>query len=134
MGESTINKVLGHPLDDWEAAAGDYEVNRTPLARTIADRPLALDRTEDGRRPHWPTRAGTGSPHCRWARSSAGTASASHVTACSTIPRGAASRCPCGDDQPECDGLLPLVERYRYVWVWLGDPAKADSSLVPDMH
>ena len=28
----------------------------------------------------------------------------------------------------------PVVERYRFVWVWPGDPAAADPALVPDMH
>jgi vanillate O-demethylase monooxygenase subunit len=28
----------------------------------------------------------------------------------------------------------PLVERHRYVWVWMGDPALADPSKVPDLH
>ena len=29
---------------------------------------------------------------------------------------------------------FPVVERHRYVWVWLGDPDLADPGLVPDMH
>jgi phenylpropionate dioxygenase-like ring-hydroxylating dioxygenase large terminal subunit len=29
---------------------------------------------------------------------------------------------------------LPVVERHRFVWVWLGDPDLADPGLVPDMH
>jgi vanillate O-demethylase monooxygenase subunit len=29
---------------------------------------------------------------------------------------------------------FPVVQRFRYVWVWLGDPALADDSLIPDMH
>jgi phenylpropionate dioxygenase-like ring-hydroxylating dioxygenase large terminal subunit len=28
----------------------------------------------------------------------------------------------------------PVVERHRFVWVWPGDPAVADPSLVPDLH
>ena len=28
----------------------------------------------------------------------------------------------------------PIVERYRYAWVWPGDPAKADPADIPDMH
>ena len=27
---------------------------------------------------------------------------------------------------------LPVVERHRWVWVWMGDPGKADPSLIPD--
>ena len=29
---------------------------------------------------------------------------------------------------------FPIVERYRYVWIWMGDPTLADPELVPDMH
>ncbi|MEO7016713.1 MAG: aromatic ring-hydroxylating dioxygenase subunit alpha, partial [Leifsonia sp.] len=29
---------------------------------------------------------------------------------------------------------FPVVERYRYLWVWLGDPTLADPSTIPDMH
>ena len=29
---------------------------------------------------------------------------------------------------------FPVLERHRFVWVWPGDPAKADQALVPDMH
>ncbi|GLV26469.1 aromatic ring-hydroxylating dioxygenase subunit alpha [Sphingobium sp. Cam5-1] len=28
----------------------------------------------------------------------------------------------------------PTVERYKQVWIWMGDPAKADPDLIPDCH
>jgi phenylpropionate dioxygenase-like ring-hydroxylating dioxygenase large terminal subunit len=28
----------------------------------------------------------------------------------------------------------PVVERDRYVWIWLGDPARADPAAIPDCH
>ena len=31
-----------------------------------------------------------------------------------------------------CVKTYPVVERLRFVWLWIGDPAKADESLVPD--
>lgn len=27
---------------------------------------------------------------------------------------------------------FPLIERYSALWIWMGDPAKADASLIPD--
>lgn len=33
-----------------------------------------------------------------------------------------------------CVKGFPVVEMHRFVWVWPGDPAKADRALVPDMH
>jgi phenylpropionate dioxygenase-like ring-hydroxylating dioxygenase large terminal subunit len=29
---------------------------------------------------------------------------------------------------------FPAVERFKWIWVWLGDPARADESLIPDTH
>ena len=28
----------------------------------------------------------------------------------------------------------PAVERYRWIWVWMGDPAHADETMIPDYH
>jgi vanillate O-demethylase monooxygenase subunit len=33
-----------------------------------------------------------------------------------------------------CVRSFPVVEKHRFVWIWPGDPAKADPDLVPDMH
>jgi vanillate O-demethylase monooxygenase subunit len=29
---------------------------------------------------------------------------------------------------------FPVVERFKWVWVWMGDPGKMDASLIPDTH
>lgn len=29
---------------------------------------------------------------------------------------------------------FPVVERFNWIWVWMGDPDKADPSLIPDTH
>jgi vanillate O-demethylase monooxygenase subunit len=28
----------------------------------------------------------------------------------------------------------PVVERYRWLWIWMGDPAQADAATIPDYH
>jgi vanillate O-demethylase monooxygenase subunit len=33
-----------------------------------------------------------------------------------------------------CVRSYPIVEKHRFVWVWLGDPALADPAKVPDLH
>ena len=33
-----------------------------------------------------------------------------------------------------CVRAYPVVERYRLLWVWMGDPALADPEKVPDFH
>lgn len=30
--------------------------------------------------------------------------------------------------------VFPLVERSKWVWIWMGDPALADPALIPDTH
>jgi vanillate O-demethylase monooxygenase subunit len=29
---------------------------------------------------------------------------------------------------------FPVVERFKWIWVWMGDPGKMDVSLIPDTH
>lgn len=33
-----------------------------------------------------------------------------------------------------CVRSYPVVERHRFVWIWTGDPSRADPALVPDLH
>ncbi|MDP9027647.1 MAG: aromatic ring-hydroxylating dioxygenase subunit alpha [Actinomycetota bacterium] len=136
MADSTINKVLGHPLNAWYVAAWDHEVGRTPLARTIAERPLVLYRTTDGH-------AVALADACwhRLAPLSLGTLVGRDGIRCPYhgIVYNGAGRCMAMPAQETINpsatvASFPVVERYRYVWVWPGDPTLADPTLVPDMH
>lgn len=133
---STTNKVLGHPLNAWYVAAWDHEVTRKPMARRIADRPLALYRTEDGK-------AIALADACwhRLAPLSMGKTVGKDGIQCPYhgIVYNSAGRCASMPAQESINPSatvpsFPVVERYRFVWVWLGDPTKADPDLVPDMH
>lgn len=33
-----------------------------------------------------------------------------------------------------CVRSYPLVERYRFAWIWMGEPSLADPALIPDLH
>ncbi|MEP6876530.1 MAG: aromatic ring-hydroxylating dioxygenase subunit alpha, partial [Burkholderiales bacterium] len=33
-----------------------------------------------------------------------------------------------------CVRSFPTAEKHRFVWVWPGDPARADAALIPDLH
>jgi vanillate O-demethylase monooxygenase subunit len=36
---------------------------------------------------------------------------------------------------PRCRATtFPLVEKHRFAWIWMGDPAAADEASIPDMH
>ena len=112
---------------------GDPQANGPAGSRTARWRSSA---PRTARPWPWRTRAGTGWRRCRWARPWARTGSSARTTASSTTPRAAA--CPCRRRRrinPSATvPSFPVVERYRYVWVWLGDPTQADPDLVPDMH
>jgi phenylpropionate dioxygenase-like ring-hydroxylating dioxygenase large terminal subunit len=136
MKETTVDKTLAHPLDAWYVAAWDHEVNRKPLARTVANRPLALYRTEDGD-------AVALADACwhRLAPLSMGKLEGRDGIRCPYhgILYNSAGRCVSMPAQETINpsatvASFPVVERYRYVWVWLGDAALADPELVPDMH
>ncbi|MEV7662185.1 aromatic ring-hydroxylating dioxygenase subunit alpha [Paenarthrobacter sp. NPDC089316] len=133
---STTGKVLRHPANAWYAAAWDHEVTRKPMARRIADRPLALYRTEDGK-------AVALADACwhRLAPLSMGKTVGRDEIQCPYhgIRYNSAGRCTSMPAQETINPSatvpsFPVIERYRFVWVWLGDPSKADPDLVPDMH
>ncbi len=134
--DSTVNKTLNFPLNAWYVAAWDHEVTRTILARTIGDRPLALYRTEDGR----PVALADACWH-RLAPLSQGRLVGNDQIQCPYhgIRYNSAGRCVSMPAQETINPSatvpsFPVVERYRYVWVWLGDPTLADPDAIPDMH
>ena len=133
---STTNKVLGYPLNAWYVAAWDHEVTRKPMSRRIADRPLALYRTEDGK-------AVALADACwhRLAPLSMGKTLGKDQIQCPYhgIIYNSAGRCVSMPAQETINPSatvpsFPVIERYRYVWVWLGDATLADPALIPDMH
>lgn len=123
------------PLNAWYAAAYDVEVGRTLLARTVCNQQLVLFRKTDG------TVAAL--EDACWHRLmplSMGRLEGDEVT-CGYhgLVYNAQGRCTHMPSQETlnpsaCVRAYPLVEKHRFVWVWPGDPAKADPALVPDMH
>jgi len=135
MVGSTTAKIFDYPRDAWYVAAWDYEVARKPLARTIAGQPLALFRTEDG----VPVALADACWH-RLAPLSMGTLVGRDEIQCPYhgLRYDSAGRCTAMPAQETINPSatvpsFPIVDRYRYVWVWPGDPAKADPALIPDM-
>ncbi|MEH3047304.1 aromatic ring-hydroxylating dioxygenase subunit alpha [Sphingomonas adhaesiva] len=118
----------------WYVAAWDSEVDRAPIARTICGEPIVLyrklDRTAVALRdacPHRLLPLSMGykegdSLRCRYHGLLIG-------------PDGAAQEMPIkAEAVPKgiCVQRYPIVERHRFVWVWIGDPALADPATVPD--
>lgn len=133
-GITTTAKIFDYPRDAWYVAAWDYEVTRTPLARTVAGRPLALYRTQDGT----PVALADACWH-RLAPLSMGKVIGDDLQCpYHGIRYNPAGRCTAMPAQETINpsatvASFPLVDRYRYVWVWVGDPALADPDTIPDM-
>ncbi len=119
----------------WYVAAWDREVAREPLSRTLLGRPVVL----------WRTGAGTPvalEDRCchRHAPLSAGTVVGDRIRCgyhglefdvagkCVAVPTQ--DRVPPGAEVRR----YPLVERNRWVWIWMGDPDAADPGLIPDVY
>jgi len=129
--------IMAHPLNAWYVAAWDHEVtDRGILARTVCTHPLALYRTKGGR-------AAALADACwhRLAPLSMGRLVGDDEVQCPYhgLRFNSSGRCthmPAQDtiNPSACVPSYPVVERHRFVWVWLGDPDLADPDLVPDMH
>jgi phenylpropionate dioxygenase-like ring-hydroxylating dioxygenase large terminal subunit len=131
-----MNPSQNHfPLNAWYAAAYDVEVARTLLARTICNQKLVMFRKTDGQ-------VAVLEDAC-WHRLlplSMGRLDGDELT-CGYhgLVYNAQGRCTHMPSQEAvnpsaCVRSFPVVEKHRFVWVWPGDPAKADPALVPDMH
>jgi phenylpropionate dioxygenase-like ring-hydroxylating dioxygenase large terminal subunit len=118
----------------WYVASWDYEIDRTPLARTVCGESVMLyrkfDRTVVAMHdacPHRLLPLSMGikegdSVRCRYHGLLMGS-------------DGYATEMPVRSERVHksiCVRTYPIVERHRFVWIWIGDPAKADAKLVPD--
>ena len=119
----------------WYVAAGDHELGDAPLARTILDEPVVFFRDGHGvpaaledrcSHRHAPLSNGTldgDGLRCGYHGLLFGRdGECREVQGQSTVPPGASVR------------GFPVIERYRWIWIWMGDPAQADEALIPDYH
>ncbi|MDA3626115.1 aromatic ring-hydroxylating dioxygenase subunit alpha [Saccharopolyspora sp. WRP15-2] len=129
-------KIFNHPRNAWYVAAWDHEVTgKQPLARMVAGVPLALWRNAEGR-------AVALADACwhRLAPLSKGKILGDELQCpYHGLRYNSTGRCTGMPAQETINPSAvvpsyPVVERYRYVWVWVGDPDLADPTAVPDMH
>lgn len=133
-GYDVINPALmGMPRNHWWVAAGRAEVGRQLLARQLLGDRIMLFRTEAGE----PVALADRCPH-RALPLSQGKLIGDVVQCgyhgfrfdaegiCVAVPsqRSVAS--------PLRVRRYPLAERGLWTWIWMGDPARADESLIPD--
>ena len=123
------------PLDAWYAAAYDVEVGRSLLARTVCGLKLVLFRRTDG--------GVSALEDACWHRLlplSLGQLEGDSVR-CGYhgLLYNAEGRCVRMPSQQTVNPSaavrrFPIVERHRFVWIWPGDPERADPATVPDLH
>ena len=119
----------------WQVIAFGNEIGRTPLARTVCGDEIVLFRTAAGEAIALADRC----PH-RLAPLSLGRLVGDELQCgyhglcfdrdgqCVHVP---------GQDHVPARARVrkyPLVERYTFAWVWLGEPGLADPAHVPDFH
>ncbi len=131
-----MEQAATFPLNAWYAAAWSHEVGRRePLARTVCNHRMVLWRRADN--------GITALEDACWHRLlplSMGWLEGEEIVCryhgLAFDGKGQCTRMPSQDKLNPAARVrpYPTVERHRYVWVWPGDPALADSSLVPDMH
>ena len=117
----------------WYAAAWDTEVTRTPFPRTMLDQRIVLYRKVDGtpvaledRCCHRNLPLSMGKVmgddiRCGYhgiVYSPDG--KAIHIPGQTAMPPGAEVK------------TYPVVEKWHWLWIWMGDPKKADPALIPN--
>lgn len=117
----------------WYVAASSDEIARVPFARTILNEPVVIFRKEDG------TAVALEDRCChRRAPLHKGTLIGDTVQCgyhgFTFDAAGSCVRIPGQDRVPPSIGVraYPLVERHGFLWIWMGEAAKADPALIPD--
>jgi vanillate O-demethylase monooxygenase subunit len=120
--------------NQWYVASWDHEIDRIPLARTVCGEPIMLYRRFD----RTVVAMHDACPH-RLLPLSMGIKEGDNIRCryhgLLLNSEGQAIEMPVRTDRPHksiCVSLYPVVERHRFVWIWIGDTAKADPDLIPD--
>jgi phenylpropionate dioxygenase-like ring-hydroxylating dioxygenase large terminal subunit len=120
----------------WYVAAWDHELGEKPLGRVILNEPVVLFRDASGA----PLALEDRCPHRRLPLSMGkiveGGLLQCHYHGLQFNGAGKCVRVPGQELIPSRAKVksYPVVERYRWIWIWMGDPAVADASTIPDFH
>src|SRR5450631_1309019 len=119
----------------WYVAAYDHEIESEPLGRMILGEPVVLFRKEDGTPVAFEDRCA----HRHLPLSMGklvGDILQCHYHGLRYDATGACVRVPGQDTIPPAARVktYPVVERYHWLWIWMGDPALADPAGITDFH
>lgn len=121
--------------NSWYVAANDHEIGRKPLGRVLLGEPVVMFRKEDGTavaledrcvHRHLPLSMGK----------IVGDRIQCHYHGLQYDGAGTCVRVPGQDLIPPNARIrsYPVVERYKWLWIWMGDPALADPTKIVDYH
>jgi vanillate O-demethylase monooxygenase subunit len=119
----------------WYAIAWDSDIKHAPFARTVCGERIVLYRQTNGQISAFEDCC----PH-RLLPLSMGFLKGEHlVCKYHGLEFDECGRCVWmpGQEGVRKDvniAVYPVVERHRFVWIWIGDPALADESKIPDLH
>jgi vanillate O-demethylase monooxygenase subunit len=119
----------------WYVAATDHELGQRPFRRVILGEPVVLYRLPDGTpvaledrcaHRHLPLSMGK----------LVGDTLQCHYHGLRYDSTGQCVRVPGQDLIPPSARVkaYPVVERYHWLWIWMGDPALADPARITDFH
>jgi phenylpropionate dioxygenase-like ring-hydroxylating dioxygenase large terminal subunit len=127
------NKV--YLKNSWYVGAWSHEVTREPLQRFMLDEPLVFYRTKAGN----PVALDDRCIH-RFAPLSAGCLEDDNIICgyhgFTYSPSGDCVAIPGVQQTPKKAGVrsYPVVEKWGWIWVWMGDTEKLDETKIPDFH
>ncbi len=122
------------PENAWYVVAFSDEIGEQPFARRILDKRLVLYRTENGD----PVMLDDYCAHRAMALSQGKRTGGDRIQCpyhgIEYGPDGVCALVPSQQVAPRQMRVrsYPLAERWQWVWAWMGDPALADESLIPD--
>ena len=121
--------------NSWYVGAWSHELTRKPFQRFLLDEPLVFYRTGSGK----PVVLDDRCIH-RFAPLSAGCLEGDNIVCgyhgFTYAPNGNCIAIPGVDRAPKKAGVksYPVVEKWGWIWVWMGNEEKADEAKIPDFH
>ena len=119
----------------WYVGAWSSEVNREPFQRFMLDKPLVFYRKENGE----PVALDDRCCH-RFAPLSAGWLDGDNIVCgyhgFTYSPSGTCVSIPGVKKKPKKIGVMgyPVIEKWGWIWVWMGNAEAADETKIPDFH
>jgi vanillate O-demethylase monooxygenase subunit len=119
----------------WYVAAWDHEIGRHLMRRILLDEPVVLFRTDSGKPVALEDRCCHRQAPLSEGRLIGNTVKCGyHGLEFDT--NGVCTRIPSQERIPPSAKVrsYPVVEKNHWIWIWMGEPAKADPGLIEDFH